>query len=485
MLCKSCLAHFILSRPDLVAHILDIKKLAIEAAQKKELDETGADSEKTFNPATPCPYNIDDRHEYTLYSGAGVLSIWNSGDHERTWGDLEASAKSGNCHMCQTIVAMTLHATGTGTSENQTIASTVFMDDVTCQPAWIRVDVARDGIRVAMLSFHISIQDAASVDLGTSTPLKSPIGVLTDNESIMEFCSRAMETCLAEHEACRTDERDPWLPTRLLDLRPSLCPKGAIRVVQTDDLLGPDRANGVQYLTLSHTWGHFNPISLTISNLREMEEGIRFEDLPRRLQDTALQQAYLFFSIIQDSPEDWAKESSVMDKVYRYGICNISACNGKDSTASPFAVREPKSGAPIVFTHTYSDCAVRFSIIPDYVDLARRHARLYSRGWVLQERLLSLRIINFARFLSWECHTCLETETYDGSLTRQRLGFPVLPVSERDWGFASDSSVYPTHAARWWRLVQIYTRSQLTRQSDKLIAIAGLAQAFSAVIREP
>lgn len=174
-----------------------------------------------------------------------------------------------------------------------------------------------------------------------------------------------------------------------------------------------------------------------------------------------------------------------MDKIYRHGICNISACNGEDSTASLFATREPHAGAPIVFTQNYSDCAVRFTVIPDYVDLVRRHARLYSRGWVLQERLLSPRIIHFAHFLAWECRACLATETYDGSLTRHRLGFPVLPVSERDWVFASESLEYPTHVARWWRLVQKYTRSKLTHQADKLIAISGLARAFSTVIREP
>lgn len=118
--------------------------------------------------------------------------------------------------------------------------------------------------------------------------LKAPIATSTDDETCVEFFSRALGICLDEHESCHGDEKDRWLSTRLLDLQPSSSTKGAIRVVQTDCLPDINRLNSVQYLTLSHTWGQFSPTKLTISNMREMEEGIKFDHLPRRFQDTVL-----------------------------------------------------------------------------------------------------------------------------------------------------------------------------------------------------
>ncbi|KAI0458969.1 heterokaryon incompatibility protein-domain-containing protein [Xylaria acuta] len=504
MLCESCAMHFSFSRSDLVQQILHVKNLAMKAAMKADLDgaliqslqkeleryQTGTKAKDSSNLAMPCPTNLDDRNEYLLYTGNGALSVWDNHHLRRTLDDLVAAAISGNCQMCQAIVAMTRYATGDETPGNPAITSTLFLDDATCRPIWLRVDVDHDGARVAMLSFHISMEDAAS---GSSIVLKTPVATSTNEDACIEFCSHALKTCLTKHESCRADEKNLWLPTRLLDLHPSLSAKGAIRVIRTDDLPAIDRLNGVQYLTLSHTWGQLGPTRLTMSNMRDMAEGIKIMDLPRMFRDTIqiaqrLKIRFLWIDslcIIQDSPDDWANECSAMDKVYRHGICNISACNGKDSAASLFAARAPQAGAPIVFTQKYTDRVVRFSVIPDYVDLVRRHANLYSRGWVFQERLLSPRIVHFAHFLSWECHACLITEMYDESVTPHRLRFPQLPASERGWVFANESSEYPTHAARWWRLVQIYTRAKLTYQNDKLIAVAGLARAFSSVIREP
>ncbi|KAI0865360.1 heterokaryon incompatibility protein-domain-containing protein [Xylaria cubensis] len=478
MLCKSCSMHFSFSRPDLVQNILHAKNLAVKAAMKANLDEAliqslqkeferyqaGIKTKDLSNHCMPCPTTLDDRNEYLLYTGNSALSVWDDHHLRLTWKDLVAAAISSNCQLCRTIISMTQYATGNEIPGDSTVNSVLFLDDATYRPTWLRIDVSHDGARAAMLSFSIFMEDAASAHSESSIVLKTPVATSTDEDDCMEFCSHALETCLAKHESCRADEKNPWLPTRLLDLLPGVSTKGAVRVVQTDDLSDGDKLNGIQYLTLSHTWGQIGPTKLTLSNVKDMAEGVQFIDLPRIFQDTIriaqrLKIRFLWVDslcIIQDSPNDWAKECSVMDKVYRHGICNISACNSKDSTSSLFTAREPQSGAPIVFTQEYTDCAIRFSIIPDHVDLVRRHANLYSRGWI-----------------------------YDESMIPHGARSSQLPLSERGWVFADESSEYPTNAARWWRLVQIYTRSKLTYQNDKLVAIAGLARAFSGVIREP
>ena len=116
--------------------------------------------------------------------------------------------------------------------------------------------------------------------------MRTPITASTDSESCSEFILQALTRCLIDHGLCRDVELAPWLPTRLLDLRPELPSEDAIRLIQTEDIPEDSRLNAVHYLTLSHTWGQVCPTRLKLSNMKEMETEIRFEILPRRFQDT-------------------------------------------------------------------------------------------------------------------------------------------------------------------------------------------------------
>lgn len=173
-----------------------------------------------------------------------------------------------------------------------------------------------------------------------------------------------------------------------------------------------------------------------------------------------------------------------MDKVYRGGVCNLAACDISGSDDSLFSTRQPQAGGAIVHRQRYADSSATFTIMPNWPRLTWDFANLYRRGWVMQERWLSPRIIHFSQFPVWECKTALVTEGFsprDNSQTPDN--FLDFPESQREWLFAHENKIGIIE--RWWLLVRYYTKCSLTYSSDKLVAIAGMARVFSALVDEP
>lgn len=87
------------------------------------------------------------------------------------------------------------------------------------------------------------------------------------------------------------------------------------------------------YITLSHCWGFLKIISLCKDTYASFLEAIQLGMLSQTFRDTAelvrlLGYRYLWIDslcILQDSPEDWAYESSRMGEVYSQAILNIAA----------------------------------------------------------------------------------------------------------------------------------------------------------------
>ncbi|KAK0622473.1 heterokaryon incompatibility protein-domain-containing protein [Immersiella caudata] len=109
---------------------------------------------------------------------------------------------------------------------------------------------------------------------------------------------------------------------------------------------------------------------------------------------------------------------------------------------------------------------------------------LASRGWALQERLLSTRIVHYtAGELVWECKTGTDCQC-------GRVGRNLLPTSRRDWADARTRLLKMELEASlkgdvrvvmdmWKLLVFQYTARTLTYQSDRLPALSGLAKRFA------
>lgn len=95
---------------------------------------------------------------------------------------------------------------------------------------------------------------------------------------------------------------------------------------------------------------------------------------------------------------------------------------------------------------------------------------LADRGWVLQERILSQRIIHFAKDeVYWECNAWEVSEAWPdliGALALQTRPSIALVHGRGFW----------ENHSRWLQVVEDYSARRFTYEKDKLPALSGLAR---------
>lgn len=212
------------------------------------------------------------------------------------------------------------------------------------------------------------------------------------------------------------------------------------------------------------------PLRTLTANLSSHLEDIPGSALPRVFQDAltvvrALGLSYIWIDslcIVQDDRDDWARESRMMGRVYEQATLTISATaceNGMVPFLGPEAqselrnwARSERGGLPVDLRN------IRARRIPD---VTKYEGPIMSRAWTLQERFFSTRTIHFTQYqVQWACkevHAC-----------------------ESNTSIFKQSTVKSTRKAlnRWNSLVHEYSALALTKFSDKLPAISGLAAHF-------
>ena len=195
------------------------------------------------------------------------------------------------------------------------------------------------------------------------------------------------------------------------------------------------------------------------------------------------------FCIIQESREDWAYESAQMSLVYANAEITISATAAKNCTEGLFFDRRPELLGPCkvdVAMHTQNaeqHIAIDMDVWKDGVELAP----VNTRAWVVQERDLSRRIIHFAKEqLFWECR-CLAT--YESTPRGRLTDIFAFPGSIRPPKIAvPEGSIPPTSREKalqaWYYAIEHYSKSALTFETDRLVAIAGLAKVVSTITQD-
>jgi hypothetical protein len=172
------------------------------------------------------------------------------------------------------------------------------------------------------------------------------------------------------------------------------------------------------YVTLSHCWGPSNPTRTTAACFQDYLQGIPLANLPKTYRDAiavtrGLGIRYLWIDslcIIQDSSEDWEKECIKMPQIYQNSTVTIAepAASGCESG---FLDRQPQPGFSDLLTDKETgsvqvhyggrhDLSYSHSFTPE------KPSPLSERAWILQERLLTRRILYFgSRQMYWECLT--------------------------------------------------------------------------------
>jgi hypothetical protein len=184
-----------------------------------------------------------------------------------------------------------------------------------------------------------------------------------------------------------------------------------------------------------------------------------------------------------DSTADWEREAARMSAVYSNAVATISAAKSTSSQSGCFANRDGNLTRPIESeTGGWLCCTIVQTSSTNQL-----RTPLYKRSWVLQEEILSRRMIVYGvSGLRWICVTAeaSESEPEMKHHSTQRFG---------SWADISDQKNvlrYIMHrptdieirskfdAENWHEIIEDYTSRGLTYSVDKLAALAGVADAF-------
>jgi hypothetical protein len=231
---------------------------------------------------------------------------------------------------------------------------------------------------------------------------------------------------------------------------------------------------------------------LTSANLTKYQEDIPISTQYAILRDAvevtrALGLQYLWVDsmcIMQDDPDDWARESVTMSKVYGLSTCTIAAANSGVQDSGCFATRNRYRVRPLRVPNPFkTDSKISFYVRSQY--LHRIHTRYvrdslwYNRGWVFQERTLSPRLLIFSkRQILWACQQVQAAETWPcGKTSENHIDrFESFEVEKARFHQLLDPSKgVASSNDTWWTFIKDYTGSNLTKMSDRLVALQGIA----------
>jgi hypothetical protein len=242
---------------------------------------------------------------------------------------------------------------------------------------------------------------------GSATALSKLIGEAPERsrstkEAILALKSW-IETCLTSHPACTAAQRT--LPTRVLD------------VSSNDPSFYVSLEENEPYAALSHCWGKSPLIQTHQNTLQDRICGIPWNSLSRTFQDAIvttreLGLRYIWIDslcIVQDDPEDWARESGRMASIYEGAQVVLAASDAMDGHDGFLGRRSNENPSPRSIFQGIKDDGNPYSIrirkgdyhrwygdaLPPRSRAQADPSPLSTRGWAFQERLLATRYVQF------------------------------------------------------------------------------------------
>ncbi|KAK1824649.1 hypothetical protein LTR12_000974 [Friedmanniomyces endolithicus] len=210
--------------------------------------------------------------------------------------------------------------------------------------------------------------------------------------------------------------------------------------------------------------------------------------------------------ILQDSKADWLAESATMGDVYKYALFNIAALSAKSDNdgflnnkrdnhvefgfRAPFATLlgreegEKRTAEDFEEQPLEQECVLlRGSAklcwaFEKQITTAASNSLLFTRGWVYQEKCLARRTLAFTDDgVFWACDGGSRAEQPEWAIqSMETEGLRYYQRLARDSGKGSEMAVLQHFHMRWHLSVTSYTLCNLTRQTDKLVAVGAIAR---------
>jgi Heterokaryon incompatibility protein (HET) len=307
-----------------------------------------------------------------------------------------------------------------------------------------------------------------------------------DSDESFDLARQWIKECIETHDNCPYDP-SPTLPTRVIDVSPlghtnTTCEP---RLYISND----ERS---QYVALSHCWGNDPPFTTTTKSLADRMTGFAIADLPSTFKDAItitqrLGYRYLWIDsmcILQDSQEDWVRESQLMGEIYNRAVVTISAVAASEDKEGIFSAESEYEGQEenfeIPFVSQRHQCSGVVNIRP-YFNMERMKGPLDQRAWTLQEEVLSPRTLYYCSDrLFWECQMLTFAEA---SVNAKNDNFAINSLKR---GFILDnfaksekqSMLWPfqPNLVQWHNILTDYFERDITYDMDRLPAISAIAK---------
>ena len=322
------------------------------------------------------------------------------------------------------------------------------------------------------------------------------LGQNAESEDHFSKIKSWLSECI-DHERCnldissggKIDNRNVPLPARCIYVPPG---DEGLRLEETNNKRGA-------YITLSHRWNEETEICKTKKDNYHCRLDGAFGDLPVLFRNIChiakkLGIRYVWIDslcIVQDDKIDWEREAPKMSQYYQFSTLSVA---GTDPSR--------KYGLFTQFSDDYQPWS-RMARLP-YRDIGSKHrgwfyvykrkheihkqyedeiknSELLQRGWIVQEWILSRRILWYTpNGLYWECVSEAAQTSFGEKLDKYHRNTQNIPLELKTSFDFSRGDSYD----HWYRMVEMYAPTFLSKvPQDRMLALSSLARAIQGRLR--
>jgi hypothetical protein len=319
-------------------------------------------------------------------------------------------------------------------------------------------------------------------DSASALPVwKTPATTFDEKLATIQFW---MDNCHTKdgHDKCRPV---PYAPLRLLAVGLDSSP---LKLVGRDSTTDPTK-----YAALSYCWGKSLQLHTTKATLSKFTKQIPSELIPKTWNDAiqiarALRIPHIWIDalcIVQDDETEWQSEAEQMSEIYQGSLLTIAAVQSTNSSQGCFPSH----------SHGLENGELFFRTRPESLDSRSSLVRVYrndirdrvgggtaigSRGWTLQEQLLSPRLIFCMQpEIHWQCRAGYETQSGLSFHAAEMLKCNNMLIPHHDLQTGNQQ-----YRNAWRRIIEGYSHRKFTYSRDRIPAIAGITRYFSSVLND-